>query len=51
MNAIRESSAGGSPLADVGMCVALGAAYVALGVLLTDRVLRAARQRASLSLS
>jgi ABC-2 type transport system permease protein len=51
MNAIRESSVGGSPLADVGMCVALGTAYVALGVLLTNRVLRAARQRASLSLS
>jgi hypothetical protein len=51
MNAIRESSVGGTPLDDIAMCVALGTAYVTLGVLLTDRVLRAAREQASLSLS
>jgi len=51
MNAIRESSVGGTPLGDIAMCFALGTAYVTLGVLLTDRVLRAARERASLSLS
>jgi ABC-2 type transport system permease protein len=51
MNAIRESSTGGSPLPDIGMCAVLGVAYVLIGVLLTDRVLRAARQKASLSLT
>jgi ABC-2 type transport system permease protein len=51
MNAIRESSLGGSPLDDLGMCVALGAIYVTAGVLVTERVLRASRQRAALSLT
>jgi ABC-2 type transport system permease protein len=51
MRAIRESATGGTPLPDVGMCFVLGAAYVGLGILVTNRVLRAARARASLSLS
>jgi ABC-2 type transport system permease protein len=52
MNAIRQASTGvGSPLDDVLMCFGLGTAYVALGVLLTETVLRAARARASLSLT
>jgi ABC-2 type transport system permease protein len=51
MNAIRESAIGGSPLPDLGACLALGLGYVALGVLVTDRVLRAARVRGSLSLT
>jgi ABC-2 type transport system permease protein len=51
MNAIRQSSTGGSPLDDIAMCVVLGVAYVLIGVLLTDRVLRAARAKASLSLT
>ena len=51
MSAIRESSTGGSPLADVAMCLALGATYVAIGVVLTETVLRAARHKASLSLT
>lgn len=51
MRAIRESATGGTPLPDVGMCFALGAAYVGLGVVVTDSVLRAARARASLSLT
>ncbi|HET7854993.1 MAG TPA: ABC transporter permease [Gaiellaceae bacterium] len=51
MNAIRESSTGGTPLPDIAMCVLLGAAYILVGVLLTDRVLRAARVKASLSLT
>jgi hypothetical protein len=33
------------------MCLGLGAVYVAVGVLVTERVLRAARVRAALSLS
>jgi hypothetical protein len=51
MRAIRESASGGSPLPDVAMCFVLGAAYVGLGILVTNRVLRAARTRASLSLT
>jgi ABC-2 type transport system permease protein len=51
MNAIRESALGGSPLDDLAMCVALGGAYVTLGILVTERVLRSARERAALSLT
>jgi ABC-2 type transport system permease protein len=51
MNAIRESSTGGSPLPETAMCAVLGFAYVVIGFLLTDRVLRAARAKASLSLT
>ena len=51
MNAIRESALGGSPLPDLALCLGLGAAYVAIGILVTERVLRAARVRAALSLS
>jgi ABC-2 type transport system permease protein len=51
MNAIRESALGGSPLPDLAACLGLGLGYVTLGVLVTDRVLRAARLRGSLSLT
>jgi len=51
MNAIRESALGGSPLPDLLVCVGLGAVYVGLGIVLTERVLRSARVRATLSLS
>jgi ABC-2 type transport system permease protein len=51
MNAIRESALGGSPLPDLGACLALGLGYVALAVFVTERVLRAARLRGSLSLT
>jgi ABC-2 type transport system permease protein len=51
MNAIRESALGGAPLDDLGLCLGLGLGYVALGVFVTDRVLRAARARGSLSLT
>jgi ABC-2 type transport system permease protein len=51
MNAIRESALGGDPLDDLLVCAALGAAYVTLGVLVTNRVLDAARRRAALSLT
>jgi ABC-2 type transport system permease protein len=51
MSAIREAAEGGSPWDDIAMCFLLGAAYVAIGVLLTNRVLRAARARASMSLT
>lgn len=51
MRAIRESSTGGTPLPDIGMCVLLGSTYVALGIAMTESVLRSARRSASLSLS
>jgi ABC-2 type transport system permease protein len=51
IRAIRESALGGSPLGDLGMCCALGAAYGLLGVLLVETVLRSARRTATLSLT
>jgi ABC-2 type transport system permease protein len=51
MTAIRESAAGGTPLPDLLMCLALGGAYVAFGLLVLDTVLRSARMRGSLSLT
>ena len=51
MDAIRESALGGTPLPDAGMCVLLGVGYTLAGVLVLDRVLRAARKRAALSLT
>lgn len=51
MNAIRESALGGRPLDDLALCAVLGAAYVTLGILVTNRVLDAARRRAALSLT
>ena len=51
MNAIRESSLGGSPLPDLVLCVALGTGYVVLGMLVLGSVMTAARSRAALSLT
>ena len=51
MNAIRESALGGSPWSDLAICLGLGGIYVAIGILITNRVLDAARRRAALSLS
>jgi hypothetical protein len=51
MRAIREAAIGGSPLADIGMCAALGIAYTAIGVLVVDRLLQSARERATLALT
>jgi ABC-2 type transport system permease protein len=52
MRAIREAAVGGgSLLGDIGMCAGLGAVYTAIGVLIVDRLLRAARARATLSLT
>ena len=51
MRAIRESATGGTPLPDIGMCLLLGGIYVAIGVVVTETVLRAARRSASLSLT
>jgi ABC-2 type transport system permease protein len=51
MRAIRESALGGTPLPDLGMCVALGAVYTLIGIVVLDWVLRAARARAALALT
>jgi ABC-2 type transport system permease protein len=51
MSAIRGSATGEAPWPEIGMCFLLGGAYVALGVLGTNSVLRAARAKASLSLT
>jgi ABC-2 type transport system permease protein len=51
MNAFRDSALGGSVLPDLAMCFALGIGYIALGFLVMDRMLRAARERAALSLT
>jgi len=52
VRAIREAAlGGGSPLTDVAMCAALGLGYAAVGVLLTETVLRSARRTASLALT
>ena len=51
INAIRESALGGSPVADIAVCAALGAVYTAVGVLAVDTLLRAARTRATLALT
>jgi ABC-2 type transport system permease protein len=51
MNAIRESALGGTPFPDLLLCLGLGAVYIAFAVLVTDRVLRDARDRGSLSLT
>ena len=51
VRAIRESALGGSPLPDLLLCLALGAGYVLAGVLVLDKVLRAARAKAALSLT
>jgi ABC-2 type transport system permease protein len=51
MSAIRESALGGTPLPDLVVCLGLGAGYIALAVLVTERVLRDARARGTLSLT
>src|SRR5436190_14119193 len=51
MSAIREAALGGPALRDAAICLGLGAAYIALGVLVTNRVLYDARDRGSLSLT
>lgn len=51
MRAIREAALGGSPLAAALTCAALGALYMVAGVAVLDRMLDAARRRATLSLT
>jgi ABC-2 type transport system permease protein len=51
MRAIRDGAFGGGALYDVALCLALTAAYVALGITLLERMLTAARRHATLSLT
>jgi ABC-2 type transport system permease protein len=51
VRAIREAALGGSPAREVALCIALGALYALLGVLLVETVLRSARRSATLSLT
>jgi ABC-2 type transport system permease protein len=51
MRAVRESATGGSPAPDLALSIALGASYILIGILILETVLRAARVKASLSLT
>jgi ABC-2 type transport system permease protein len=51
VDAIREAALGGGAWLEIGLCLALGAAYVAVGALVLDTALRAARQDGSLALA
>jgi ABC-2 type transport system permease protein len=51
INAIREAAFGGSAWDDVGMALLLGTVYTALGVVLVQRALRAARVKGTLALT
>jgi hypothetical protein len=51
MSAIRGAALGGHPLRDLLVCLALGAAYITVAVLVSQRVLRAARERGTLALT
>ena len=51
MNAIREAASGGTPWLDIAVCAGVGAAYTAIGVLLVQRMLRTAREKAALALA
>jgi ABC-2 type transport system permease protein len=51
VDAIREAALGGGAWPEIGLCLALGAAYVAIGTLVLHTALRAARQDGSLALA
>jgi ABC-2 type transport system permease protein len=51
MRAIREAALGGSPLPDLAACLALGAGYTLVGVLVVETLLAAARARATVALT
>jgi ABC-2 type transport system permease protein len=51
VDAIREAAIGGSPLAEIVLCLVLGLGYVAVASLVLETVLRAARKDGSLSLA
>ena len=49
--AIREAALGGNPVPEIGLCLLVGAGYLALGVLAAESVVQSARQHATLALS
>jgi ABC-2 type transport system permease protein len=51
INAIRDAALGGSPYADIAMALLLGAVYLAVGIVLVNRALHAARAKATLALT
>ena len=51
VEAIRDAALGGAPWGPIALSLLLGAAYLAIGVVLVNRALLAARARASLSLT
>jgi ABC-2 type transport system permease protein len=51
VDAIREAATGGSPWPEMGLCFALGAAYVAIGIAVLETVLRSARRAGTLALA
>ena len=51
MRAIREAAFGGSAWPEIGLCIALGLVYLALGALALRNFERLARSRATLSLT
>ena len=51
VDAIREAALGGNPLPEILLCLALGGAYVAIGALVLETALRAARKDGSLALA
>lgn len=51
VNSIREAASGGTPWPDIALCLAVGGAYTAVGVVLVERMLRRAREKAALALA
>jgi ABC-2 type transport system permease protein len=51
VDAIREAALGGGPWPEIAAALALGAAYVAIGALVLETALRAARKDGSLALA
>jgi ABC-2 type transport system permease protein len=51
VDAIREAATGASPWPEMGLCFALGAAYVAIGIAVLETVLRSARRAGTLALA
>ena len=51
MAAVRESANGGSPWADLGLCLLVGLAYAALAAYLGRRLVDSARRHATLALT
>jgi ABC-2 type transport system permease protein len=51
VQAIREAAMGGTPWPDIGMTVALGLAYLAIGAVCLRHFETAARRHATLSLT